>query len=654
MKKTLLTLLSLAGVGFLAAQQAPLYILFNSACMDQLEYRYVYAGTTVQAYSVHPTANENYILTAGNGGINAPSLPQNTVNCREYALNDQFLNDVNNFTRQVYIVQQQPQGYTLTPVISATQVLRSGSYYLFRAPNYSFAVDTANLVYESNIATGTSSWYIYFNGLKIRSCYYEYSFKREPTKANQERSEFDFVPGIGITSERTGMTAADAEANQLRLVRVNGMALEDYVASKCRTAAGATGTTGNQPLSQYTPQVNYGAMPVREGDKEMVSMQGTGTPTTTGEAANMPKPLANCPELPGTGYHIVQPGETLNAISRAYNVSLKSLVSWNKLKDPDVIQVCQKIWVQKPPANAAALVYKGEDNPATYSTTPAPQPAQTIRQDMYWQGNAAYTQPTQYTYAPPATTTQPAQPQYNYYTQQPVPPTQYNYTQPAVSYQPAQPAKTLVHTVQKGETLYGIGMRYGLPETEMRRLNNFPPSGDVILKPGMQLFVADCCPNTGAATYPANTTTQPGATYPNLAAQPQYNPAYAPTTPAQPQYTPNTQPGNTFLPDLYTAPANTQPTPATYNTYGTQPAPTTYNTYGAQPTVSQPAATTNQPPPTTTKPPAYFQEYIVREGDTINSIAIKFKVNAQELALVNNKDPKETLIAGQRLLIPRN
>ncbi|MBL7776213.1 MAG: LysM peptidoglycan-binding domain-containing protein, partial [Saprospiraceae bacterium] len=50
----------------------------------------------------------------------------------------------------------------------------------------------------------------------------------------------------------------------------------------------------------------------------------------------------------------------------------------------------------------------------------------------------------------------------------------------------------------------------------------------------------------------------------------------------------------------------------------------------------------------------YFQEYIVREGDTINSVAIKFKVNAQELALVNNKEPNETLIAGQRLLIPRN
>ena len=79
--------------------------------------------------------------------------------------------------------------------------------------------------------------------------------------------------------------------------------------------------------------------------------------------------------------------------------------------------------------------------------------------------------------------------------------------------------------------------------------------------------------------------------------------------------------------------------------FGTQPtAPITHS----QPGTAQPSTTT----PTTTTP-VFFQEYVVREGDTINSIAIRFKVSAAELALVNNKDPNETLIAGQRILIPR-
>ena len=621
MKQTFFALLSLFGTSVLfAQQQAPLYIMFNSTCMDQLEYRYVYAGTSVTGFSIHPTANEHYVLTAGSGGINSPTLPKNTVNCREYALNEQFLNDVNNLTRQVYVVQQLTKGYILTPVIAATQVLRSGSYYLLRAPSYSFAVDTSNLVYESNIATGSSSWYIYFNGLKIRGCYYEYSFKREPTKTNQERSEFDFVPGIGLTSERTGMTAADAETNHMRLVRVNGMALEDYIAANCQGIPAAK--PGAQPLSQYTPQVNYGAAPVREGDKELSSMQYNGAANT----APLPPRLISCPDQPGEGYHIVQPKESLNAISRAYNIPIKSLITWNKIKDPDKIAVCQKIWLRKPPATApATLAYKGtETNPATYSTPS--QPA--IRQDQYWQnGNAA-----------------PQQPQYN--TTQPL---TYGYSQPQVQPQPqaytapAQPyiapAQTLVHTVQKGETLYGIGQRYNLPESEMRRLNNLPTSGEVVLKPGMQLFVADCCPT--------NTTAQPAATtnYPNLNyVQPQQPAATNPQSYYQPPV--NTpQPANnnnSFLPELYSAPTTTQPTPVPANQLATNPS------------AGQATATPVAPAQQTAKQPAYFQEYIVREGDTINSIAIKFKANAQELALVNNKEPNETLIAGQRLLIPRN
>ncbi|MBL7776579.1 MAG: LysM peptidoglycan-binding domain-containing protein, partial [Saprospiraceae bacterium] len=404
--------------------------------MDQLEYRYVYAGTSVVAYSINPSANEQYILTTGSSGINSPTLPPNTVNCRDYAFNEKFLNEVNTVSRQVYIVQQQQRGFLLLPVIAATQLIRSGSYYLFRAPNYSFAIDTSNMVYESNIATGSSNWYIYFNGLKIRGCYYEYSFKREPTKVSQERSEFDFIPGIGISTERTGMTAVEAENNQYRLVKVNGLALEDYIVARCQ---GKT-ASGTAPLSKYTPQVNYGPGAVREGDKEFNSMPKYDqypAGTTTGSLPG----LVNCPDYPGEGYHIVQPGETLNGIARAYNVSVKALVNWNGLKDPDVIQVCQKIWLKKPPvATERTLASKGDAQGAK----PALEGPAVRRQDAYWNANVSY-EPAPYSnIQPPA----------------------------AAAYTP--PAQALVHVVQKGETLYGIAQRYQRTEADVRRLNNFP------------------------------------------------------------------------------------------------------------------------------------------------------------------------------------
>lgn len=561
----------------------PIYIQFDPTCMNQLEYRYVYTGAIANAYLVQPTSSEQIQLQAGNQGISSPTLPPNMVSCKSFKFDDQFFNDVNNLSRQVYMVHAQAKGYLLIPIISAAQILRSGQYYLVRTRTYSFAVDTTNLVYENNIATGSSDWYIYFNGLKFRGCFFEYSFKREPTRANQERSEFDFIPGIGLTYERTGMTAAEAENNHYRLVKVNNLPLEDFISQRC---GGRTAPTP-PPVSSYAPQVEYGT--IRETDKETYSLPGQppATPTTTG-TSTLP-PLADCPERPGEGYHIVQPGETLNAISRAYNIPVRSLIGWNQIKNPNLILVCQKIWLRKPPAGTPLTTPK-QPSPPVASVAPGTTGLPIARrQDAYWGlSQAELSQLGKGAAAPPGV---------------------YDVNQPQTppSYTP-QP-KTIVHTVQAGETLLGIAARYGISEAEVRRLNNYPPTGSVNLQPGMQILVSDCCPPGTAAqpktAEPPTTTTTPGA---------------APIA---------TTPPGTGLPSVF----NTQPA-----------APATYS----QPTETQPAVT-----PTRTTP-TYFQEYIVRDGDTIQSVAIRFKVNAQELAILNNKDVNETLIAGQRLLIPRN
>lgn len=48
---------------------------------------------------------------------------------------------------------------------------------------------------------------------------------------------------------------------------------------------------------------------------------------------------------PGS-WHVVQPGETLGALARAYGVSIKSLVAWNSIPDPDRIRVGQVLRVR--------------------------------------------------------------------------------------------------------------------------------------------------------------------------------------------------------------------------------------------------------------------------------------------------------------------
>ena len=46
-------------------------------------------------------------------------------------------------------------------------------------------------------------------------------------------------------------------------------------------------------------------------------------------------------------FHTIKPGESLSHVAHKYNVSLKELVNWNKISDPDRIQVGQRIKIYR-------------------------------------------------------------------------------------------------------------------------------------------------------------------------------------------------------------------------------------------------------------------------------------------------------------------
>lgn len=61
--------------------------------------------------------------------------------------------------------------------------------------------------------------------------------------------------------------------------------------------------------------------------------------------ANLEKKRA---EAPAAQYHIVKKGDTLGGIARKYGCTVKQLISWNKLKNPDALSIGQKIRVSAP------------------------------------------------------------------------------------------------------------------------------------------------------------------------------------------------------------------------------------------------------------------------------------------------------------------
>ncbi|MBK8427776.1 MAG: LysM peptidoglycan-binding domain-containing protein [Lewinellaceae bacterium] len=580
----------------------PLFLLFTQDCMDQLEYRYTYSGAGVLTYSVRPNSNEQFILKAGSEGITSPTLPKGAVTCRGFTMNAAFTDAINQMTRQVYVVHQTPSGYLQMPIIQAIQVTRNGAFYLFKAPNYAFALDSTKLVGSVNLGTSNSGSYVYLSGVKSRDCRREYSFRREPVQAGMERADFDFIPGIGITSERSGLTAAEAEGNAKRLVKMNGMVFDDYLAATCKGQSIAAST-----LPQYAPEFGYGSVnpsTVSEPNKEDYSAASNPQTTLVGP----PPGLISCPELPGYGYHIVQPKETLAAIARTYKIDVKTIQKWNGIKNANYIEICQKIWVTKPPVNT--VISKG---PAPAAKAPSGPVVNS--QSIYWNQNA--TAPAAYNYATnPNVTYLPAQ-----YNTQTTPTTNPYYfsQQPQTAVVNTRP---VIHIVEKGESVYSISKRYVCAEECIRRANNMPLEGNVMLQINQQIIIPECsCQTVSPQIYQPNT---------NILVNP--GTGYTPTN------------YNTY---------DTQ-TPVTYSNSYSNPDPTYLN---ATDRFNETSVIGNQQPKGASAQPqgsaAYFQEYVVRQGDTLGSIAVKFKVSSAELVQVNSLEINETLMPGKRLLIPR-
>ncbi len=60
------------------------------------------------------------------------------------------------------------------------------------------------------------------------------------------------------------------------------------------------------------------------------------------------KTIIKCSEQSRKGIHIVQPGETLNDISKRYFVAVETIRAWNDLKKKDVLQACTALIMEAP------------------------------------------------------------------------------------------------------------------------------------------------------------------------------------------------------------------------------------------------------------------------------------------------------------------
>ncbi|MBK8025954.1 MAG: LysM peptidoglycan-binding domain-containing protein [Chloroflexi bacterium] len=156
--------------------------------------------------------------------------------------------------------------------------------------------------------------------------------------------------------------------------------------------------------------------------------------------------------------HIVQPGETLASVAAVYQTTAEALASANSIDDPATIFVGQRLTVPgaepvKEPAPVAAGVpvaaeAPGADEPADGAATPTPEVVEVA--------SAAVER---------------------------------------------DPTSTMVHIVQRGESLFAISKQYGVSVNDIVQANAFTDPS--LIYPGQELVIPGVSPPQYAGALPA-------------------------------------------------------------------------------------------------------------------------------------------------------
>jgi murein DD-endopeptidase MepM/ murein hydrolase activator NlpD len=147
-----------------------------------------------------------------------------------------------------------------------------------------------------------------------------------------------------------------------------------------------------------------------------------------------------------TQNHTVRPGETLRSIAQFYGATVQDLVTLNQIANPDTIYVGQVLKIQAREAILPQTVVEA---------TKLPQPT------------LEATIPPEVT-LPPAATPTPAEAQ-------------------AVAAQPQPTTSSVLHIVQRGETLFRIATQYGLTVNELASANSI--ADPTLIYAGQQLVI---------------------------------------------------------------------------------------------------------------------------------------------------------------------
>jgi LysM repeat protein len=347
MRKTaLFSSLVVALTTFQIASAQDIYIRFDDACVEKLEYRFVEQsnGIAYTAYKLNKNANENVYFETG---VEVPQIrktaPSKMVSCSAVNLGREDVADINSGRRKAFIVKKLDSGWAYMAVGSAAHMSFSGDVLKYLDATSDFqtnvgaAASTDDLSLDKSEENAKAS--VYYAGEMTACNFTAYLFKKSPRQTCKEDATIAILPGLGLIQDfATG-------GQRFELVGINNTDVCGYYTTPTAPAPVVAEPTPDVPQSYNV--VSVAKPEVLDGDVTA----GDNLSESAVASKSVEEPA--CLTIAADGEHIVQRGESLYGIARRYGLTVNSLRDWNGMNE-DVIYPCSPLKITAPIAAAPA------------------------------------------------------------------------------------------------------------------------------------------------------------------------------------------------------------------------------------------------------------------------------------------------------------
>lgn len=213
-----------------------IYLDYDSGCMDVYEYQFIgdNSGKTQIVYHIKLNDREKIILeTFINKDTRLPKKPSKTRSCGDLSINERTVRQINSGDLDLYILRKNGRNFNVSMVKAARYAQVSSSSTGYSMPDARFSYKFSQPANGIDLASKGSNAAVYFKGTLSHECPKKYLFNKTSSSGDRNYTEFIIIPEVGIIEEKSGLNENDAARNVKSLVKVNGRSVEDFVQNYC-------------------------------------------------------------------------------------------------------------------------------------------------------------------------------------------------------------------------------------------------------------------------------------------------------------------------------------------------------------------------------------------------------------------------------------